>query len=446
MAYNLVDPANVKSILNQHILADGIDITLDLEKSEGCYLYDSNKNRKILDFFTFFTTAPLGHNHPKLHSDEEFKKNLMLAAIANPSNSDLYTTQYATFLDTFSKVALPEQFIYSFFIAGGAMAVANTLKVAMDWKVQKNMQKGSTTEKGQQIIHFKQAFHGRSGYTLSITDTSSDKTKYFAKFDWPRITNPKIIFPIEHHLDEVIKDERKAIAEIKSVLSANPDDMCAIIIEPIQSEGGDNHFRKEFLQELRTLADENEVMLIFDEVQTGVGITGKFWAYQHYNVVPDLVSFGKKMQICGMISTNRVDEIPDNCFHVSGRINSTWGGNLVDMVRSTKYLQIIEEDNLVENAATQGKYLLEKIHELSNDYPITNVRGLGLQCAFDLKDSETRNKIINEALTHDLLLLGCGESSIRFRPPLIISQTEIDEGIQLIRKTFDVVLVSSATT
>ncbi len=432
-----VDPNKVQEVLKQYILADGLDFTVDLEKSKGCYLHDSTNNRDILDFFTFFATSPVGHNHPKMLNDEEFKKNLLIAAISNPSNSDFYTTQYATFVKTFARIAMPKPFKYSFFIAGGALAVENALKVAMDWKVQKNFKKGYKEEKGHQVIHFREAFHGRSGYTLSLTNTDPNKTNYFTKFDWPRIDNPTITFPLnDANVAGVIKKEEKAVEQIKQALVNRKDDICAILIEPIQREGGGNYFRKEFFLELRKIADENEVLLIFDEVQNGVGLTGKFWAYQHFDVVPDILAFGKKMQVCGIISTNRVDDIENNCFHASSRINSTWGGNLVDMVRATKYLEIIEEDNLVENSARQGKYILNKLFELKKQFPLSNIRGLGLQCAFDLPTEADRDALIKSALENNLLLLSCGERSIRFRTPLIISEKEIDEGISIMEKTF----------
>ena len=132
-------------------------------------------------------------------------------------------------------------------------------------------------------------------------------------------------------------------------MNENPDDIAALIIEPIQGEGGDNHFRKEFFHTLRRLCDEYDMMFILDEVQTGVGLTGKMWAYQHFDFEPDILAFGKKTQVCGIMVSNRVDEVKDNVFKVSSRLNSTWGGNLVDMVRCQKYLEVIKEENLVKN-------------------------------------------------------------------------------------------------
>lgn len=430
------ESAEILSILKKYILEDGFKFTIDLEKSHDCYIYDSLNEREILDLFSYFATNALGHNHPDMLGDQHFKKELMLAALENPSNSDFYTKQYAEFLKTFARVAMPAPFKHVFFISGGALAVENAIKVAMDWKVKKNFKKGHKEEKGHQVIHFKQAFHGRSGYTMSLTNSKPVQTDLFTKFNWPRIDNPKIIFPLtQASLQELIIREQQSLEQVRKALKDNPDDVCAIIIEPIQSEGGDNHFRAEFLQGLRDIANEEEVMLIFDEVQNGVGLTGKFWAYQNFNVVPDILSFGKKMQTCGIIVTGRVDEVEDNCFTVPGRINSTWGGNLADMVRATKILQIIEKDKLVENAHIMGNYLLSKLAELSSTRKINNIRGRGLQCAFDLPTSKLRDELIKKALENDLLILAAGNQSIRVRPALVIEQHHIDEGIEILDKS-----------
>jgi len=332
----VIKPENVHEILNKYILTDGFPFVLDLEKSCDVHLVDKLSGNTYLDFFTFFASSPLGLNHPKLNS-AVVKKELADAAVNKPSNSDIYTTQMAEFVDAFSRVAMPAYMKHLFFISGGALAVENGLKVAFDWKVRKNFLKGYKEEKGQMVIHFKQAFHGRSGYTLSLTNTDPNKVLYFPKFDWPRITNPKITFPLENNIDQIIKDEETALSEIQKAIKNNPDDIAVIIIEPIQCEGGDNYFRKEFFLKLREIADQNDIILMFDEVQTGFGMTGKFWASDYY-VQPDIIAFGKKAQVCGIMVSDRVDEVEDNCFQKSSRINSTWGADLVDMVRSTHIL------------------------------------------------------------------------------------------------------------
>lgn len=433
-----VAPDQVNQTLKQHILADGFDLTYDMEKSEGAYIYDSKYNRRLLDFFTCFASVPLGYNHPKMVNDEGFKKNLLLAAMANPSNSDVYTQQYAEFVATFSKIGIPSYLPHAFFIAGGALAVENAIKVAMDWKVQKNFTKGYKEEKGFKVLHFEKAFHGRTGYTLSLTNTLPDKTKWFAKFDWPRVSVPQIKFPLTgDHLAQAIQTEGASIAQIKQAFAENKDDICAIIVEPIQSEGGDNHLREEFLIQLRQLADENEAFLIYDEVQTGVGLTGKFWCHQHFSeqARPDIVAFGKKMQVCGILVGTKVDEIETNVFNVPSRINSTWGGNLVDMVRSSQILQIVNEDKLCENAAEVGQYLTEKLSLLAQKHDkISNVRGRGLLAAFDFPTKEMRNAFIQKGMENNVMFLGCGNQTIRFRPALCIEKQHIDLGIEVMEE------------
>jgi L-lysine 6-transaminase len=430
-----IAPDEVNQTLSKHILADGFDITYDIEKSEGVYIYDSKYNRRLLDFFTCFASVPLGYNHPKMIGDEGFKKNLLQAAMANPSNSDVYTQQYAEFVDTFSRVGIPAYLPHAFFIAGGGLAVENAIKVAMDWKVQKNFSKGYQQEKGFKVLHFEKAFHGRTGYTLSLTNTSPDKTKWYAKFDWPRVSTPVVKYPlIGDNLDTAEESEAVSIAQVKQAFIDHKDDICAIIIEPIQSEGGDNHLREDFLIQLRSIADENDAFLIYDEVQTGVGLTGKFWCHQHYSeqAQPDILAFGKKMQVCGILVGNKVDEVERNVFKVSSRINSTWGGNLVDMVRSSQILQIVEEDKLCENAATVGAYLQKGLLELARKYDfIVNVRGKGLMCAFDFPETEMRNTFINRGMEKNVMFLGCSSQTIRFRPALCMETKHIDEGLSV---------------
>jgi L-lysine 6-transaminase len=433
-----VSPGQVNETLSKHILADGFDLTYDMERSQGAYLYDSKYNRDLLDFFTCFASVPLGYNHPKMLNDEIFRHNLLLAAMANPSNSDVYTQQYAEFVKTFGKIGIPDYLPHAFFIAGGALAIENAIKVAMDWKVQKNFIKGYKEEKGFKVLHFEQAFHGRTGYTLSLTNTSPEKTKWFAKFNWPRVSVPKVTYPLHgDHLAQAIHTEEISISQIKQAFTDHKDDICAIIIEPIQSEGGDNHLREEFLIQLRQIADENEAFLIYDEVQTGVGLKGKFWCHQHYSeeARPDILAFGKKMQVCGILAGSKVDEIEKNVFNAPSRINSTWGGNLVDMVRATQIMQIIDEDQLCENAAEVGKYLKEKLKCLASKYDhMSNVRGKGLLCAFDLPNEAIRNTFIEKGLEHHTMFLGCGQQTIRFRPALIIEKSHIDLGMEVMEK------------
>jgi len=424
----------VRPTLSKHMLTDGYPFVLDMKRSQGAYLVDAKTGREYLDFFTFFASNPLGMNHPKLLTDEGFRERLMEAALNKVSNSDMYTRHMARCVQTFSRVGIPDYLSKLFFVSGGALAVENALKTAFDWKVRKNFKKGYTSEKGHQILHFERAFHGRTGYTMSMTNTIPMKVAHFPKFDWPRVVSPFANGPMtEEKLEAVIAREKLAVEQIKAHFGERKDDIAAIIIEPIQGEGGDNHFRPEFLKMLRHLADENEALLIFDEVQTGVGLTGTFWAHQGLGVRPDILAFGKKTQVCGILAGDRIDEVEDNVFRLASRINSTWGGNLVDMVRFDRILEVIEEDNLVDNAAAMGQILQRHLAAIAERFDfVTNPRGLGLMCAFDLPDTSTRDRLRKLAFDRGLLILGCGVSTLRFRPRLAVSESEIEEAANIL--------------
>ena len=429
-----IQPSEIQNLIGRHMLVDVLDFVVDLERSEGAYIYDSKSNRRLLDFFTFVASMPIGLNHPKMMTPE-FLEKLALVAVNKPTNSDVYTLEMAEFVETFARVAMPGYLPYVFFIEGGSLGVENALKAAFDWKVRKNFTKGYKEERGTQVIHFRRCFHGRSGYTLSLTNTDPVKVDLFPKFKWPRIDNPSVRFPLnDENRKAVEKAEELSLNQIKDAIRQNKDDIASIIIEPIQGEGGDNHFRKEFLVALRTIADESDIMLIFDEVQTGVGLTGKMWAHEHF-VQPDLMSFGKKTQVCGFMSSKRIDEVPDNVFKVASRLNSTWGGSLVDMVRSQRYLEIIEEEHLVDNARVMGEYLGARLQELQTEFPnmVSNARGLGLFRAVDLRNPGERNELRKKAFERGLVVLGSGERSLRFRPPLTIQKHEIDEALSILR-------------
>ena len=428
-----IAPTDVHKTIAKHMLADGIEQVIDLKKSHGSWLVDARNGREYLDLFSMFASMPIGYNHPYMM---ENKDRLTHAALNKVTNSDVYSTEMAEFVETVARIAQPDYLPYAFYVEGGTLAVENALKVSFDWKVRKNLAAGKGA-KGGKVLHFKDCFHGRSGYTMSLTDSPDPrKTLYFPKFDWPRVLNPKIAFPLDEAA--VAEAEVQSIAEIKAAIHANPDDIAALIIEPIQGEGGDNHFREEFFRALRTICDENEILFIYDEVQTGIGLTGKMWAHQHYSedCLPDIICFGKKTQICGIFVSDRIDDVENNVFHESSRLNSTFGGNIADMVRFTLYLEVIEKEGLVQIAAENGEYVLDKLQALQKKYGdvVSNSGGKGHFCAFDLPNGDIRDNLLSLISDEGALMLGCGTHSIRFRPHLNISQDEIDTGFEMIEK------------
>jgi L-lysine 6-transaminase len=430
-----IQPGDVVSELKNHIIVDGFRIVIDLEKSRGRKLVDAATGKEILDMFSFFASMPIGYNHPRF-SEPKVQAEILNAARTKVANSDIYSVPYANFVTTFKRVMGLPPLERLFFIDGGALAVENAIKAAMDWKVRKNIAAGKG-RRGTEIIHFERAFHGRSGYTMSVTNTDPGKTKYFAKFKWPRVMTPAYDFwLLEADRERKVAEKEERVArDIEAILQSRGTDVAAVLIEPIQGEGGDNHFRPHWFRKLRELCDRYDVLLIFDEVQTGMGLTGKRWASEHFGVLPDLMAFGKKTQVCGVAAGPRLDEVKDNCFRLSGRINSTWGGNLTDMVRSTHYLRIIEEENLIENARKMGDHFLAGLRGIERDEPlVAAARGRGLFLAFDLPNRALRNQFWKGLYDMGILAICCGGRSVRFRPVLDVQAAEIDQALDGIRR------------
>ncbi|MEH3136296.1 L-lysine 6-transaminase [Mycolicibacterium neoaurum] len=427
----VVTPDRVHDVLRASVLTDGMDLVLDLEASRGSVLVDARNGNRYLDMFTFFASSALGMNHPALADDPAFCAELARAAVNKPSNSDVYTVPMARFVQTFARVLGDPALPHLFFVDGGALAVENALKVAFDWKSRHNEANGRDPELGTRVLHLRGAFHGRSGYTLSLTNTDPNKVARFPKFDWPRIDAP-----YARPGADIAELEAESLRQARAAFTAHPHDIACFIAEPVQGEGGDRHMRPEFFAAMRELCDEFDALLIFDEVQTGCGITGSAWAYQQLGVSPDVVAFGKKTQVCGVMAGRRVDDIADNVFAVSSRINSTWGGNLTDMVRSRRILEVIEAENLIAHAADAGRHLLGRLHWLATEFPdmVLDPRGRGLMCAFSLPTAALRDELVRRLWDRGVIMLASGQDSVRFRPALTVSLSELDAAVEAVRE------------
>jgi len=430
----MTHPARVHEVLKRHMLADGLPIVFDLERSHGAWLVDAKTGDEYLDFFTCFASWPIGYNHPGL-GDPTFLQRIHTAAVNNPSNADLYTTLMADFVETFATKVTPPGFPHHFWVTGGALAVENALKVAFDWKARKiGLDRVRDDGASLAVLHFRQAFHGRSGYTLSLTNTQPAKTALFPKFPWPRVHNPAIEFDLEGAIcNDIEAEEARAAREIAAAFDSHRDRIAAIIIEPLQGEGGDNHFRPEFLAALRRTADEREALLVFDEVQTGFFGSGRPWHWQNLGVAPDVVAFGKKSQVCGLYASTRVDDVADNVFAVPSRINSTWGGNLADMVRSQRFIEIILAEDLARRVAERGARFVAGLRKLGRERgTISNVRGIGSLVAFTLESPEVRKQTLDALRAKKVLALASGERAIRFRLSFVVTEAEIDTALERI--------------
>ena len=422
--------------INKYMIPDRFkNIFIDPSKCSGQYLWDAKNSRKILDLSGFFGSSPVRFGHPELRP-EKFPNPEF-----NPSNSDFYTPGLYVFLKRFSRLFMKSsQFRHSFFVSGGSLGVENALKAAFDWKLKMNKKLGispSLTPEDLQIVHFSGAFHGRSGYALSLTNTTPEKTEGFPKFTWPRFDFPEVKYPGSGNSRALL--EPVVMAEMNSYFNRNSDRIAAIIIEPIQGEGGDRYMSPGFWKFLHDLANGFNVLLIADEVQTGCFTTGTPWAWQGFsekisgfqekipgfagNLSPDLVVFGKKFQNSGVIAGSRLDLVEDNVFRIPSRINSTFGGNYQDFLRGAQYLKIIEQEKLWDNCRKMGKYIISELKDIKG---ITNVRGQGLMIAFDMPNRMERDMLISKLLDNGIIVLPSGSLSIRIRPKLDIEKHVID--------------------
>lgn len=420
-------PADVHAVLGRSMLVDGFDMVLDLAASRGSTLVDARDGTPYLDLFTFFASNALGMNHPALTDDPVFRADLLEAATHKPSNSDVYSVPMARFVETFARVLGDPALPHLFFVEGGALAVENALKVCFDWKSRWNEAHGIDPALGTKVLHLRDAFHGRSGYTMSLTNTDPVKVARFPTFAWPRIPSPYV--SSDH--GDIGRREAEAVAAARAAFAQHPHDIACFLAEPIQGEGGDHHLRPQFLHAMAALCRQYDALFVLDEVQTGCGLTGSAWAYQQLGLSPDVVAFGKKTQVCGIMAGGRVDQVVDNVFATSSRLNSTWGGSLVDMVRARRILEVIESEHLIGRAGALGTHLLHLLHGLADRHPqVADVRGRGLMCAFTLPDAGTRDAVVS-ALRQDerVLLLGCGSRSVRFRPALTVEAAALEAGV-----------------
>lgn len=448
--------------LQKTILVDSYPKIWNFKKSINSTLFDLD-GHKYLDFHGGFGSNPIGWNHPVLI--EKMEEEPMSLYVNKPANSDFYSTKLVEYVDKMN-TTLPKGYDKLFFIDGGSNAVENALKVAFDWKYK--MFKKYFDNKGSynpKIIYLENCFHGRGGYTMSLTNTDPKKVALFPKFNnWIRIKNKTSrTYGLSHQdtfistknypkydkcnklIDDIEREGKvNIVKEFLDIEKYNDlRDIAAVIVEPIRCEGGDIYPTLSSLRFINDYCKNNDILFIVDEVQTGFGTTGKWWCFEHFNHLnPDIVSFGKKSQQCGIFAGRRIDYVENNCFAQSSRISSTWGGNLIDMVRATHIIDIINDDNLLNNAKMLGNYWTNEMHQLPTIYKqyISNIRNLGLLMAFDLPSNESRNKVLKEMENNGLLALGCGRKTIRLRPNLAVDIEDIEECIDITKKSIESII------
>jgi L-lysine 6-transaminase len=417
--------------LARYVIATPYPFALDLERCEGMWLVTVDGQR-LFDWAGYYGSKLIGHNHPGLY-EPDYVKRLTRAANNKLANPDFLTKECLDYYRMVYNVAPevmrnPQLEVYA--VNSGAEAVENMMKYMVAKFNQKRLNKGLPTG-NRRFLYFDKAFHGRTVFALGVTQTVDPvATKDFHGLMTGG--NVKLAFPAyddSFSAEENQKVVRNALSQIETCLSLMAEETVGIIVEPIQGAGGHRVALPEFFQGLSELAHKYDVYLAFDEVQTGLGATGKMFALDHFDLPypPFAVATGKKFGNGVVYMLEPLDDI--------GVLDSTWGGSLADMVRVVREMEIVENEKLIEGAATKGERLaagLRKVVETHSNV-LYNVRGLGLYQGFSVSSPDQKAELIRIARDeYGLLLLGAGARSIRTRPNLSVTNEEIDLFLELL--------------
>jgi len=370
---------------------------LVVKSGYGCYIEDINK-KLYLDFNSNVCSCAVGYNHPEIM---EVIRSFVGVGAHKIAGQDFYCKEQAELAEELVKIT-PRNLTKVFLINTGAEAVENAIKFAF-------RKKGPLPG-----ISCRGAFHGRTLGALTFTHSKAVQKK-----NYPQINHEIIKFctkdsdPEVNGLEELIKKE------------------CVpafMIVECIQGEGGYNLASKKFIKNLRKTSKKHGFPLIIDEVQSGLGRTGKWWSFEHYGIKPDIITLGKALQVGATISSKKYDP------KESGAVSSTWGGgHRIDLAVGLKTIEIIKHERLLDNARKIGNYMLKRFREMKRKYSmIIDVRGLGLMIGVEFSKEIYKDIIPKIAFKKGLLLLGCGKKTIRIAPPLIISKEEADKGLDIL--------------
>jgi len=429
-------PESVKAIehLTKVFDTKNLNMMANYQQSYGNYIADLDGN-VLLDVYAQIASIPVGYNNPALILAATSPE--MVSSLVNrPALGSFPQSDWADILETGILSVAPKGTNQVFTAQAGSDANELAYKAAFMWRrsherggphvdftpeeIQSSMENKSPGSPQLSIMSFKYGFHGRLFGSLSTTRSKPIHKVDIPAFDWPQAPFPACKYPLDEHAEYNAKEEQRCLDEAEKLMTTYHNPVAAIIIEPVQSEGGDNHASPAYFRSLRALTRKHNILMIVDEVQTGVGATGKFWAHEHWNLEdpPDMVTFSKKAQTAGYYY-GRHDLRPNRPY----RQFNTWMGDPARALLFRAIIKEIQRLNLVENTAVTGEYLYNEIAKLQAKYPneIVNLRGKG-QGTFLAFDSPRRDEVLKKAKAVGINIGGSGESAVRLRPMLIFQK------------------------
>ncbi len=389
---------------------------IDFNKSEGSYLFDINSKHKYLDFFGQYSTLAIGYNHP-IFKTKEYLSELKSIGHQKITNCEILSSESLEFDKIFRNYTSKNLFSHYHYTCTGALAIEAAIKTAMDYK-----------GKGfNRVISFKKSFHGINGYGGIFTDRFgpvNQRLKNFPGDYWGRVDNPVITYKKGK---KIINEDlvNKVLNDIELIIKKD-NNVCAILIEPIQCTYGDHYFPKSFFEGLRVICNKYDIPMIFDEIQVGFGATGKLWYFEHLTIDPDILVFGKKTQLSGIAVKNKFAKIFEN----SIRLEVTWDSDIIDMLRCKYIIQAYQEGNVLSNVRKMSSVLKEGLEKISE---LENVRYCGLLFAFDFDSKARRDSFLNQLIDKRMLCNPTGDKTIRLRPNLFVSIDEIEHSLSIIK-------------
>ncbi len=400
------------------------NIRIDFEKSHNSFIFDKNSNKDILDFFGQYATLSLGYSHP-IYENKAFHDDIKRISHQKIVNNEIASDEAISFDKEFKSFTSMDKFHYYHYACTGALAIEAAIKTALDYK----------NNKYKKIISFKGSFHGINGYGGLVTDRFepvNQRLDGFLGSNWKRYYNPTVLTSSRNGNQNTIKKVHEVLREIKNDIISEGD-IGGILIEPIQCTYGDHYFTDDFFEGIREIATEHDIPLIFDEVQTGFGATGKTWYFENLNIVPDILVFGKKTQLSGIM----VNKNFGNIFNKPIRLEVTWDADLIDMVRCKYVIKAYKEYKILQNVIDRSNQLIKGLKKIEN---IQNIRNAGLLVAFDFQNNSLRDKFVDELFKNNMIVNPTKDKSIRLRPPLSVNTNEIDTAIDRLEQASKLIM------
>jgi len=380
------------------------NIKIDFEKSNGSYIFDKNSKRSFLDFFGMYASLPLGYNHPALTSDE-FRDEVFRCSHTKVTNCEFISTETEEFDLEFSEYCGRGVYSNFHYCSTGALAVEAAIKTCLHYKNYHT----------PNILSFRNSFHGVNSYGGFVTDRFFSSKKRLKGL--PEMFSTKCSYDLD---------------EVEAHLANKNKPVTCVLVEPIQCTAGDIHHDRNFFTTIRELCDKYDVPLVFDEIQIGFGATGKLWFFEHLNIIPDIVVFGKKTQVSGLMAADKLSGIFDH--ENIPRLEVTWNSDTLDMIRSKYITRAFKELGVLENVVARGDQLFDQLSKLDG---ISGLRSRGLIIGFDLKDTITRNKFMDTLYGKGMICNSTGERSIRLRPNLCVTSDDVSKACKLIEEAIE---------